>query len=66
MARSVMIARRLMLLVLVVASTSGGAWLMSVILSANGWTVLHVVIEALFTLSFGGLMISSWTGMMRF
>ncbi|HTH98613.1 MAG TPA: glucans biosynthesis glucosyltransferase MdoH, partial [Stellaceae bacterium] len=66
MARSVMIARRLMLFVLAAVSTAGGAWLMSIILSANGWTVLHVIIEVLFTLTFGWLMVSFWTGMMGF
>jgi membrane glycosyltransferase len=66
MASLVMILRRLVFFALALSSTAGGAYLMSIILGANDWSTLHVIVMALFTLVFGWLMLSFWTGMMGF
>ncbi|HSH47883.1 MAG TPA: glucans biosynthesis glucosyltransferase MdoH [Halomonas sp.] len=51
---------------LVAASTALGAWTMFRILQAGGLTPLELLIQALFTVTFGWIVIAFWSGLIGF
>jgi membrane glycosyltransferase len=61
-----MLARRISLLLLVAGTTATAAMLMAVVMGANGWTFLRLVVLALFTISFAWLSLSFWTSVLGF
>ena len=51
---------------LVAASTALGAWTMFRILHAGGFTPLELLIQVLFTITFGWIVIAFWSGLIGF
>lgn len=59
-------SRRWGFALLVAASTALGAWIMFRILHAGGLTLLELLIQALFTVTFGWIVIAFWSGLIGF
>ena len=61
-----MLARRIALFVLVAGTTATAAFLMAIVMGANGWTILRLAVLLLFTISFAWLALSFWTSALGF